>query len=70
MHSLSLNLRKRTVKYDPCCGNCDGVGMRGGNKCSFVKMKRDANILGGDQVTLNMKSSLGLFSLCVVMLRK
>ena len=65
---MPLNLRKRTVKYDACCGNCDGVAMREGrgNKCSFVKMKRGANILAQDHVTFNMKSSPGLFSVCVV----
>ena len=65
---MPLNLRKRTVKYDACCGNCDGVAMREGrgNKCSFVKMKRGANILAQDHVTSNMKSSPGLFSVCVV----
>ena len=64
-----LNLRKRTVKYDACCGNCDGVAMREGrgNKCSFVKMKRGANILAQDHVTFNMKSSLRLFSVCVML---
>ena len=36
----------------------------GGERCSFVKMRRAANILGAGQVTSNMKSSLGLFSVC------